>query len=443
MASIYTLAAIAIVPAIAAFLIKNKIIKGILCVTSFFAFLILAFLSTGYLLPNFFREHSLWLPYVLYGGIFLLVLNAWKPFTKKVRFMLSFFIIGAIITLAAVFIGPQVYKSSLPQSREEINLNNYTPFGDYYYADGVTLTHRETLVAQLSEPSKLQLTGELPRLDGATALYPLYSAFVRATYPEPEPSLFIPEYSIYGDLQVDETEYTVLGACSRTADAFENLINGYADIVFLMGVSDKQRQAAETKGLALFLTPIGREAFVFFVNKHNAAANLSTDEIKRIYSGKAANWRDVGGINAAIRAYQRPEDSGSQTMLKQIMDGTPIVPAPIEEIHSTMMGMYSNVASYTNYKNSLGYSFLYYIRDMIGENKVKFLSIDGIPPTPEHISSGAYPFANDFYAVTAKNSGAYLNEGRSQNIDKFLGWMRSPQGQYLVEATGYIITRED
>jgi phosphate transport system substrate-binding protein len=102
-----------------------------------------------------------------------------------------------------------------------------------------------------------------------------------------------------------------------------------------------------------------------------------------------------------------------------------------------MMGMYEVVAGYKNYKNSLGYSFLYYIRDMAGEKKIKFLTIDGIAPTVETIASGEYPFINDFYAVTVSNRSD-LDPEKAENIERLLAWIQSKQGQSLVEKTGYV-----
>jgi len=54
---------------------------------------------------------------------------------------------------------------------EEVNLTSYEPFRE------------DTLAKSLDTESSLSLMDNLPRLDGATALYPLYSAFARATYP--------------------------------------------------------------------------------------------------------------------------------------------------------------------------------------------------------------------------------------------------------------------
>jgi phosphate transport system substrate-binding protein len=345
-----------------------------------------------------------------------------EAFTVHTRRTVALSIAVVVVLLAAVFVAPKIYDRSIPQADEEINLRRYMPFGDYGISE-------ETLVKTLDEEPALKLNDNLPRLDGATALYPLYSAFVRAAYPEGK-------YFPYYDLRGDGSDFETIVVCSTTSGAFENLIDGYADVIFLMGVSDEQR--ARAKGLELKLTPIGREAFVFFVNRRNAITNLSADDIKEIYSGAVTNWRDVGGGNNLIKAYQRPDESGSQTMLKQITGDALLAPAPQEDVYNTMMGMYTQVASYKNYRNSLGYSFLYYIRDMINENKVKFLSIDGVTPTLENISSGAYPFANDFYAVTVLRDGEYINAERTENINRLIDWILSPQGQYLVDATGYV-----
>lgn len=68
---------------------------------------------------------------------------------------------------------------------------------------------------------------------------------------------------------------------------------------------------------SLKLTPIGREAFVFFVNKRNPVDSLTVEQIKDIYSGTVTNWKEVGGKKASIRAFQREENSGSQTKLQK------------------------------------------------------------------------------------------------------------------------------
>ncbi|MDR1693489.1 MAG: substrate-binding domain-containing protein [Oscillospiraceae bacterium] len=426
------------IPILSAFIIRNRAIKVLLCGIALLGFFVTGVLVGGFFLPDLIGYHGIWLPFAVLGLIYILcVMYVFrKPSEPKIRKIATLSAAGVILVLAAVFVAPSVYHALIPRVDEEMNLYDYEPFGHYRYKDDV-LTHFDSSVAKLTEESTLKLTGELPRLDGATALYPLYSAFTRAAYPPPEPTVGLPEYSSGGDFRDENAEYRPIVGCSATPAAFSNLTDGYADIVFLMGVSDEQRRAASDKGLELTLTPIGYDAFIFFVNNRNNAENLSTEEVRGIYSGQYTDWGEVGGGRGEIAAYQRPDGSGSQTKLQEIMGDTPLRPAPTEERFNTMMGMVRWVADYKNYRNALGYSFLYYVRDMLGEEEVKLLSIDGVPPTPETIVNGAYPFANEFYAVTAKRDSEYLNPERTENIDALLSWIQSPQGQSLVGATGY------
>lgn len=68
------------------------------------------------------------------------------------------------------------------------------------------------------------------------------------------------------------------------------------------------------------VTPVINEGFVFFTNVNNLVNGLSLKEIQDIYTDKITNWNQVGGDNVKIIAYQRPENSGSQTgMLSLVM----------------------------------------------------------------------------------------------------------------------------
>ena len=65
----------------------------------------------------------------------------------------------------------------------------------------------------------------------------------------------------------------------------------------------------------LVKVPIGKEAFVFFENKDNPVTNLSSKQIRDIYSGKITNWKEVGGKDEKIQGTNVPETSGSQSAL--------------------------------------------------------------------------------------------------------------------------------
>jgi phosphate transport system substrate-binding protein len=267
---------------------------------------------------------------------------------------------------------------------------------------------------------KFTQTDDLPVLDGATALYPLYAAFAEATYPKGE----------YPPRDSSNDRDTIV-YCSTTSGAYGSIVLGEptADIAFVAGASENQIEWARYNGVELEFTPIGREAFVFFVNSKNKVDNITTEQIQDIYSGKITNWSELGGANEEILAYQRPDDSGSQTMFTKFFGKPNLEIAPSYQVVGTMGGIISRVSDYQNSKGAIGYSFRFYAQDMNKSNKIKLLKINGIEPTPENIKNGSYPLADYFYAVTA---GA--PEG---NEKKLIDWILSPQGQELVEKTGY------
>ena len=264
-----------------------------------------------------------------------------------------------------------------------------------------------------TDSKTLKLTENLPRIDGAAALFPVYSAFVNAVYPNTT------------KLHDGIFEY------SNTPYGYRLLAEKKTDIFIGVYPSDEQKAYAEENQTTFEYIPIGTEAFVFFVHKDNPITNLTTKQIKDIYSGKITNWKDVGGKNEKIAAFQRNEGSGSQSMLKRFMGDTPIADAPTEMVNDLMAGIIEQVADYKSKTNSIGFSFRYYVEGIIKNPDIKMISIDGAAPTSENIRNGSYPILTPIYAVTYK-------ENQNGNVDKLLEWILSDEGQYIINETGYV-----
>lgn len=300
------------------------------------------------------------------------------------------------------YAAPHYYKESFEKVNDaEVDLFAYEPF-----------TESEKL-ARLDQKASFQIDGEVPILDGATALYPLFAAFAEATYPE----------DIY-------EPYKGPVATTKTSSAYNRLIKGNVDMIFAAEPSSGQIQAAEEAGVELTLTPIGREAFVFFVNSRNPVTDLASEEIRGIYSGDFQSWEQLGGKDDEIRAFQRPENSGSQTTFIKFMGDKDIKEPEIEDVAAGMGGVIDEVASYRNYKNAIGYTFRFYSTEMVRNDKVKLLSVDGIEPSIENIRTGKYPLTSEFYAITAGTE--------NPNVQPFIDWILSEEGQKLVEDTGFV-----
>jgi phosphate transport system substrate-binding protein len=292
--------------------------------------------------------------------------------------------------------------------REYFKYETYTPFT------------ANTLAKTLDEEPTLRFTdvNAVPRMDGATALYPVYAAFAQATYP-----------SSMADMKALEIIEKV--GCSTTGYAYRNIVDGRCDIIFVAGPSEEQEAYAAEKGVELVYTPIGREAFVFFVHPNNPLDSMTLSQIRSIYSGETTKWDQLGvkGLGN-IRAYQREEGSGSQTALKRfVMRDTPLMNAETEMVQGGMGDMVEQVSSYKNHRNAIGYSFRFYCTALMKGFDVKLLAINGVEPTVENIENGTYPLASSFYAVTCSDA--------DENTLALLDWICGPQGQELVEKSGY------
>lgn len=293
-------------------------------------------------------------------------------------------------------------------------------------------------LAKLSKKASLQFAKfeDMPRLDGATAAYPVYSAFTEAVYTGFEEYMRENKDSREKDMYmafVEADSYPLnIVKCSKTNRAYDRLINGETDIIFTAEPSKDQLKAIKDKGDEFELTPIASEAFVFFTNVKNPVENLSTKEIQDIYSGKITNWKKVGGENRKILPFQRPENSGSQTIMQnKVMRDIEMMKPDTETYAGGMGDIIKEVASYKNAKNSIGYSFMYYSSSMIKNNQIKYIAVDGVKPTVETVINKTYPFTVPVYAVTLKSN-------KNENVAKMINWILSEEGQELIEKTGYV-----
>ena len=293
--------------------------------------------------------------------------------------------------------------------RESFDYGCYIPF--------VSDSH----VVKMDETAALRFTigDTLPRLDGTGGLYPVYAAFAQATYPDylwqKQPRVIL-----------DFVDY------DSTARAYERLVDGECDMIFIAVPSDEQEADARQKGVELVYTPIGREALVFIVHPKNPIEDLTLDQIRGIYSGNITGWSqlDMSGLGN-ILAYQRNEYNDSQAAMERfVMKGTPLMTPPKEKFEDETGKMVDRVSDYQNRRNAIGYALRFCCTAITRNTNVKLLTIDGVAPTAENMESGAYPLTFSIYAVTRSDA--------NESTRALLDWICGEQGQALVEKAGYV-----
>lgn len=253
---------------------------------------------------------------------------------------------------------------------------------------------------------------EYPKVDGSLACVPLMEALIM-------------EVTGCTEAQAEES----LVDFSNTNPSYEQLTYGAVELILSYEASaDTKSRLNDLADLELL--PVGKDALVFLVNAGNPVENLTQEQICDIYRGNITQWSEVGGEAAPIKAFQRRENSGSQTLMRLLLMGDEEIPEKQMVRIEGMEGLIDALVEFDNSANAIGYSVYYYASSMYHQDNLKFLAVDGVSPDRDTIRTGSYPLTNPFYVGTGKQSG--------ENAIRLRDWLLSEEGQRFVEAQGYV-----
>ena len=259
---------------------------------------------------------------------------------------------------------------------------------------------------------------EFPKIDGSTATLPISQTLYRLA------------------TGADLTEAQEKISHSKTTAAYHALLGGAEDspsLVIAYAPDEEMLSEFSSPDSLVEIKPVGRDALVFMTNSQNPVRSLTQKEIRGIYSGKILNWKECGGPDKLIEAFQRPEGSGSQNLMeKLVMQGEKMAEAPQSKVFSEMGEILDALSSYDNAEHSIGYSVYYYARNMYERPQLSFISVDGVTPSNESIRSRKYPYTSAFYAAIRKD------EPKESAARKLYDWLTSDDGQAALGSLGYV-----
>ena len=261
---------------------------------------------------------------------------------------------------------------------------------------------------------------EFPVTDGSTACIPLIAQIMADTT----------------GMELEAAQSAV--TTNTTAWAWRNL-GLYGDtengtrLIIAYEAPESVKEELKADGAPLDQKAIGRDALVFIVNEDNPVQSLTRQQLRDIYAGKITNWKDVGGEDADIVAFQRREDSGSQTLFQKLLiQGGELMDPPTELAPTAMGELVDSLAAYDNSANAIGFSVYYYIDQMYSQPGLRLLSVDGVMPSNDTLADGSYPLCNDFYAVIRPDAAADSPERQLYD------WLDTEAGQACIKKAGYV-----
>ncbi|MFH1046287.1 MAG: phosphate ABC transporter substrate-binding protein [Candidatus Omnitrophota bacterium] len=224
----------------------------------------------------------------------------------------------------------------------------------------------------------------------------------------------------------------VTGGGSGTG--LSSLISGSCDIAMSSrNIKEKEIALAQKKGINPYEIKVALDGLAVVVHPANPLSQLTTEQLADIFTGKIANWKEVGGNAEKIVLLSREVNSGTHVYFKEhvLRKNNP---ASQEEFAPGALMLSSSQAIADEVGSNpaaIGYYGMGYI-----SNKQKPLAIaqsvqsEYVAPTIENVLSGTYPISRPLFV--------YTNGKPAGLVQKFIDFALSAPGQEIVLATDFV-----
>ncbi len=210
---------------------------------------------------------------------------------------------------------------------------------------------------------------------------------------------------------------------SGSGNGAKSIINGTCDIADMSRpMKDEEKAAAKAKGVNATEHVVAWDGLSVVVHPSNPVKNLTIEQLRKIYMGEVANWKDLGGPDAKIVVLSRDTNSGTyETWETKVMNKQKMTDKA--EYAGSNGAIRQRVIDTTGAIGYVGLAFT---------EGVKIVTVEGIEPTPETVLNKTYPIARPLYMYTNGEPDA------ASHIGKFIGLFSSADGKKIIEETGFI-----
>lgn len=146
----------------------------------------------------------------------------------------------------------------------------------------------------------------------------------------------------------------------------------------------------EEKSQGIVENIVAIDGIAVITHPSNDVDDLTTDQLKQIYTGEITNWSEVGGADEAIVVMGRESGSGTRGAFEEILEIEDACKYA-QELNETG----AVVAKVGETTGSIGYVSLDNIKDT-----VKAVQLDGVEASEDTVKDGSYTLQRPFVMAT-------------------------------------------
>lgn len=166
---------------------------------------------------------------------------------------------------------------------------------------------------------------------------------------------------------------------------------------------------------------IGYDGIAVIVNPSSGVTELTSEEVRGIFSGTITNWKEVGGTDRKIQCIGREAASGTRGAFEELM-GIADKAVYKEEQNSTGNVKQAVAAN----PDAIGYVSISAV-----DTSVTAVQLDGVAPSEEDVRTGAYTLQRPFVMITGAGASDALTAA-------FIDFVYGDQGMKIVADDGIV-----
>ncbi|OUS08950.1 hypothetical protein A9Q96_01020 [Rhodobacterales bacterium 52_120_T64] len=222
---------------------------------------------------------------------------------------------------------------------------------------------------------------------------------------------------------------------------FEALLHGDSEIaVASRAITSDELGAFNDAGLGdltdqIYQVVAALDGLVVIVPPENTIANLSVNELARVFSGGISNWSQLGRANAPINVYRRDDTSGTARDFSALVLNPDN--AQFSSEATTFTDDVSLVSAVANDPNGIGFASIAYQQNT---RAVPLRGTCGFISAPSEftVKTGEYPLARRIYFYTTNRMFGAIPEEKANKALGLLQFVKSNAGQNAAMGSGFV-----